>query len=82
VLTFQHGGIQEAWREAKKSGTYDSVLRINGKKERHYALTDPQEYFAEGTEAFLGTNDFYPFVRAELRVHDPKLFHLLEEIWQ
>ncbi|HEV3028542.1 MAG TPA: hypothetical protein VG457_13270, partial [Planctomycetota bacterium] len=30
VLTFQHGGIQEAWREAKKSGTYDSVLRING----------------------------------------------------
>ncbi len=82
VLTFQHAGIQEAWREAKKSGTYDSVLRISGIKERHYALTDPQEYFAEGTEAFLGTNDFFPFVRAELRVHDPKLFQLLEEIWK
>ena len=82
VLTFQHAGIQEAWREAKKSGAYDSVLRISGIKERHYALTDPQEYFAEGTEAFLGTNDFYPFVRAELRAHDPKLFHLLEELWK
>ncbi|HVR87837.1 MAG TPA: hypothetical protein VMU54_26200 [Planctomycetota bacterium] len=82
VLTYQHAGIQEAWREAKKSGIYESVLRISGTKERHYALTDPQEYFAEGTEAFLGTNDFYPFVRAELRVHDPRLFHLLEEIWQ
>ncbi|HLY75633.1 MAG TPA: hypothetical protein VKU80_16040 [Planctomycetota bacterium] len=81
VLTFQHPGIQEAWREAKKSGIYDSVLRINGTKERHYALTDPQEYFAEGTEAFFGTNDFYPFVRAELQVHDPRLFRLLVEIW-
>lgn len=82
VLTFQDPRILEAWREAKKGGTYDSVLRISGQKERHYALTDAQEYFAEGTEAFLGTNDFYPFVRAELRVHDPRLFHLMEEIWR
>lgn len=82
VLGFGHPGIQAAWREAKKSGAYDSVLRISGKKERHYALTDPQEYFAEGTEAYFGTNDFYPFVRAELRQHDPGLFRLLEELWQ
>jgi hypothetical protein len=82
VLTFQDAKILEAWREAKKGGAYDSVLRISGTKERHYALTDVQEYFAEGTEAYLGTNDFYPFVRAELRVHDPRLFHLLEEIWR
>jgi hypothetical protein len=82
VLGFQHEGIREAYRDAQKSGAYESVLRISGAKERHYALTDPQEYFAEGTEAFLGTNDFYPFVRAELRQHDPKLYDLLEEIWK
>jgi len=82
VLTFQHPKILEAWREAKQSGTYDSVLRISGIRERHYALTDAQEYFAEGTEAFFGTNDFYPFVRAELRVHDPRLFQLLEQLWR
>lgn len=82
VLGFGDARIREAWNEAKKGGAYDSVLRISGVKERHYALTDPQEYFAEGTEAFLGTNDFYPFVRAELRQHDPKLFQLLEEIWK
>ncbi len=82
VLTFQHAGIQEAYGEAKKGGAYESVLRISGLKERHYALTDPQEYFAEGTEAYFGTNDFYPFVRAELRSHDPRLFHLLEELWK
>lgn len=82
LFTFQHAGIQEAYREAKKSGAYESVLRISGMKERHYALTDPQEYFAEGTEAYFGTNDFYPFVRAELKLHDPRLFHLLEDLWQ
>lgn len=82
VLTFQHAGLREAYQAAKQSGIYEKVLRINGVQERHYALTDPQEYFAEGTEAFLGTNDFYPFVKAELRAHDPKLFHLLEEIWK
>ena len=82
VLRFDHAGIRDAYDDAKHGGKYDSVLRIGGVKERHYALTDPQEYFAEGTEAFFGTNDFYPFVRAELRQHDPKLFHLLEELWK
>ena len=33
------------------------------------------------TEAYFGTNDFYPFVRAELKQHDPKTFALLESIW-
>ena len=82
VLRFDHPEIRKAYDNAKAEGRYESVLRISGMKERHYALTDPMEYFAEGTEAFLGTNDFYPFVRAELRQHDPKLFHLLEELWR
>jgi len=82
VLRFDNPEIRKAYDTAKKDGKYESVLRISGVKERHYALTDPMEYFAEGTEAFLGTNDFYPFVRAELRQHDPTLFHLLEEIWR
>ena len=82
VLRFDHPGIRKAYDDAKASGAYESVLRISGAKERHYALTDPQEYFAEGTEAFFGTNDFYPFVRAELRRHDPGLYKLLEEIWR
>ncbi len=35
------------------------------------------EYFAEGTEAYFYRNDFYPFVRAELKDHDPVLRDLL-----
>jgi len=48
---------------------------------KHYGLTNPMEYFAEGTEAYFYRNDFYPFVRAELKEFDPKLHDLLVEIW-
>ena len=81
VVGFENIGIESAYRNAKLSGKYDSVLRINGKRERAYALTDPKEYFAECSEAFFGTNDFYPFVRAELKEHDPGMFDLLTKYW-
>ena len=48
---------------------------------KHYAMTDHKEYFAEGTEAFFYRNDFHPFVRAELKEHDPALHALLAGIW-
>ena len=44
-------------------------------------MTNEKEYFAESTEAFFGTNDFYPFVRAELKEYDPDMFALLCEVW-
>ena len=81
VLGFDHKKIKAAYEAAKKSGTYDEVLRYKGTTERAYALTDPMEYFAEGTEAFFGENDYFPFVRVELRNHDPRLYRLLVEIW-
>jgi hypothetical protein len=33
------------------------------------------------TEAFLGVNDFYPFVRGELKEAEPGIYDLLAEIW-
>ena len=82
VLGFSDRRIRQAYEHAKADGLYESVTRHNGKKERAYALTDDHEYFAEATEAFFGTNDFYPFTRAELKQHDPKIFKILEEVWQ
>ena len=52
-----------------------------GRTVKHYGLTNQMEYFAECTEAYLGVNDFYPFVRAELNEHDPGMFQLLKKIW-
>lgn len=81
VLGFDDPSIREAYAVAKKSGSYEHVLRAGGKTERHYALTDHKEYFAEATEAYFRTNDFYPFVRAELHLHDPKIEAILTDVW-
>lgn len=81
VLGFEHAGIKAAYAAMVESKQYDSVLHIQGKKQRHYALTDAKEYFAESCEAWFGTNDFYPFVRAELKEVDPQICTILEEVW-
>jgi hypothetical protein len=81
VLGYGHPGIKAAFKRAVDSKSYESVLLFNGRKVRHYALTSDQEYFAETSEAYFGTNDFYPFVRAELEAHDPEMFKLLGKLW-
>jgi hypothetical protein len=81
ALGADHAGIREAYAAAKASGAYEAVLRADGRTVRAYALESGREYFAEGTEAYFGTNDHYPFVRAELERHDPALFRLLRELW-
>ena len=80
-LDFNHKGIRKCYDKAMEAGIYDEVLHINGRTLRAYATTDHKEYFAEATEAFFGTNDHYPFVRAELKLHDPALYDVLREVW-
>jgi len=82
VLGFDEPRILAAYEKAKRSGSYEKVLLYTGEKVRHYALTDQKEYFAEGTEAYFYRNDFYPFVRAELKEHDPTLYELLKDVWE
>ena len=81
VLGFDQQDIVAAFDQAKSTGIYEGVLLYTGKRVKHYALSDHKEYFAESTEAYLGVNDFYPFVRAELQEHDPRMFQLMKEIW-
>jgi hypothetical protein len=82
VLGFDEPRIRERFEAAKEAGLYDSVLHVSGKVERHYALSNEKEFFAELTEAFLAANDFFPFVRPELRRHDGETYDLLVEIWE
>jgi hypothetical protein len=81
VLGFEEPRIKEAYEKYKKSGRGEKVLRSNGTRGRHYALTDAKEFFAEMTEAYFGTNDFFPFNRAELKEAEPETFALLAAIW-
>jgi hypothetical protein len=78
---FRNPEIKAAFDQAMEAKSYGSVLRLSGKVEKAYAATNPIEYIAEATEAFFGTNDFYPFVKAELKEHDPALFDLLGKLW-
>lgn len=76
-----HSGIRKAYEDARNSGKLEQVLHINGKSVKHYALTNHKEFFAEMSEAYLWTNDFYPFVRGELRDSFPAVHSLLHSIW-
>jgi len=73
--------IAVTYAKAIEHGAYESVLHWDGKRVRAYAANNPQEYFAELTEAWFGVNDFYPFVRAEVVKHDPEGAGLLERLW-
>lgn len=81
ILGFDHAEIVTTFEQAKSAGIYQDVLLYTGERVDHYALSNHKEYFAESTEAYFGVNDFYPFVRAELREHDARMFGLMERIW-
>ena len=81
-LDFENPNIKAAYEAAKAGGKYDQVMAHTGRTVKHYGMNNHKEYFAEGTEAFFYRNDFYPFVRAELKETDPGFHDLLKEIWE
>jgi hypothetical protein len=82
VLGFDEPRIKEAYEKYKKGGHGEKALLYNGKRVKHYALTNHKEFFAEMTEAYFGVNDFFPFNRAELKESEPEIFTLLSDIWE
>jgi hypothetical protein len=78
---FGNAIVRAHFEAARKAKIYENILHINGGKVRGYALTNHKEYFAETSEAYFGTNDMYPFVRSELKVHDPELFRAFRTLW-
>jgi hypothetical protein len=78
---FDNPDVLAAYRHAQDAKLYDAVLRRGNKVERAYASTNQMEYFAETTECFFGTNDFFPFVHVELQRHDPQMYALLRRLW-
>jgi hypothetical protein len=81
VLGFEEPRLVAAWKKFRDGGKYKSVLTSPGGEREHYGMTDPMEFFAEMTEAYFGSNDFYPFVTGELKQAEPEVFALMAEIW-
>ncbi len=86
VLGNDNKELIATFERAKAGGKYNRVERQDseGRKsqDRAYAVTSPQEYFAETTEAFFSKNDFQPYNRTELEVFDPAMYKLLESLWR
>jgi hypothetical protein len=82
VLGFNEPRVREAFEKFRKAGRGEATLLHDGRRVKHYALTDHKEFFAEMTEAYFGANDFFPFNRAELKESEPEVFALLRDIWE
>ena len=72
---------EKNYQRMMDEGKYEAVKIWNGRTGSHYARSNRMEYWAEITEAYFAVNDFYPFVRAELRQHDPRMARLVERYW-
>lgn len=82
VLGFENPRVKEVFEKYKKSGRGDKTLLYDGNRVKHYALTNQMEFFAEMTESYFGSNDFFPFNRAELKESEPEIYELMLGIWE
>ena len=76
-----HELMRSAYDDAMAAGKYDPVLCRYSKGTKAYGANNPGEFFSENSEAFFGANDFYPFVRAELKEYDPETYRALQIVW-
>jgi hypothetical protein len=86
VLGFKQPEIKACYDRAVANGSYDHVSRRDWKGKitenvKAYAMSNEREFFAETTEAYFGTNDFFPYNRAELEKHDPETVKVLRKVW-
>jgi hypothetical protein len=82
---FENKRIAELYQRAKDAGIYEQVEQRfgDGRSEvvKAYGMNNPAEYFAENSEAYFSTNDFFPFEREQLLKHDPAMLEALKNLW-
>ena len=82
VLDYGRKDVLAAFAAVRDAGTLDEVLYVTGGTQRAYALNNEMEFFAEMSEAWWGTNDFYPFVAAEVQDAFPEVAGLMVACWK
>lgn len=80
VLNFNNKEIKACFDKAIKAGKYGKVKHITGREVKHYSATNHKEYWSEACEAYFGTNDFFPFVKAEILEYDPDICKVLKKL--
>jgi hypothetical protein len=85
MIGFERADVAAAYSAASEHGLYRGVgyaLAGKGETKNAYALNNEREYFAELSEAYFGRNDYYPFVRDELRGYDVVGYTVVEHLWR
>ncbi|HBY61260.1 MAG TPA: glycoside hydrolase [Solibacterales bacterium] len=83
-----NGGVRQAEPELYKEvvAAYEAAMK-DGKYKGHYASTNPNEYWAEGTQWWFFSNYAHTFGETrvsspeDLRAYDPVLFNLLARVY-
>ncbi|GAB5410294.1 MAG: hypothetical protein BalsKO_26590 [Balneolaceae bacterium] len=87
IFNFNNEDIDNAYENALQNGLYLSIGYHEGGGEyttraRAYGLNNEKEFFAEATEAYFGTNDFYPYERNDLQSYDSVSYKMIKTVWE
>lgn len=87
----ERNDIKRAYNLAMKNHLYDMVQHIARKDKitnqeiiiyrRGYAAMNHYEYFAQMTEAYFGSCNYYPFNKLQLKQYDNIAYQLCNKIW-
>ena len=75
--------VIQTFNKAISAGKYKSVHydSLTGPMKPAYALTNAKEYLSEISEAYFGTNDYFPFNRAQLKAYDRGGYNLVKSLF-
>ena len=82
VLGYNNKEVIAGYDYALKSKLYDTVLNASAQRVRAAALMNERNYFTALSLAYFDVSTYYPFVRAELFVHDPGGYNLIRKLWE
>lgn len=79
---FNNPTVRTAYKQAMDRGLYNEAKDVYGRTHRPpYAATNPAEYFAELSCAYLDKLHYFPFTPDDLKKHDPAGYKVMEQIW-
>lgn len=75
--------IVEAYETAMKRGRYRNVKNNKGGvTQMAYATVNQLEYFAELSCMYFFECDYFPTIKAELRLYDPTGYSMIQKMWK
>ncbi|MCC6599752.1 MAG: T9SS type A sorting domain-containing protein [Crocinitomicaceae bacterium] len=86
VLHMENAALVNAFDNAITDDLYTNVQYYVGNgvyatQANALAMTSMDNFFAELTETYFGSNNYFPFTRADFALYDPVAYQMIESIW-